>query len=87
MLSINLKGGAKAALEFVKGLKIFAYAVSLGAVESLATIPAKTTHLCVDQKTRESVGVTEGLIRLSVGIEDYDDILNDIKGGLDGVSC
>ena len=86
MLSFNLKGGAKAALDFVKGLKIVVYAVSLGAVETLVTIPAKTTHACVDEATRKEVGVTEGLIRISVGVEDYDDLLDDIKHGLDAVS-
>ena len=81
MLSIDL-GTRKNARKFVKSLKIFTLAESLGGVESLICHPASMTHLSIPRDIRDKIGVTEGLLRLSVGIEHIDDLLNDIANGL-----
>lgn len=65
--------------KFFKNLKLITLAESLGGVESLACHPASMTHASIPRKIREKVGITDGLIRLSVGIEHKDDILNDIE--------
>jgi cystathionine gamma-lyase len=83
MLSMTLKGNAETTKNFVKSLKLVAYAVSLGACETLCTIPGLTTHLCVDQETRKKLGVTDTLIRFAIGIEDYEDILEDFTQAFD----
>ena len=81
MLSIDL-GSKERARQFVKNLKIFILAESLGGVESLICHPASMTHLSIPRDIRDQIGVTEGLLRLSVGIEHIDDLLNDITTGL-----
>ena len=81
MLSIDL-GNLSKAKKFVKNLKLFILAESLGGVESLVCHPATMTHASVPKKIREKIGVTDGLIRLSVGIEDVQDLIDDLKTGL-----
>jgi cystathionine gamma-lyase len=83
MISIHIKGGIKTAGKFLEELKVFALAVSLGAVESLACSPAIMTHTAVPQAAREAIGLTDSLIRLSIGIEDADDLIADLKQALD----
>ena len=83
MISFHIKGGLPAAKKFVEELKIFSLAVSLGAVESLANCPALMTHAIVPKEIRESIGLTDSLIRLSIGIEDKEDLLADLKQALD----
>lgn len=82
MVSVELKSAA-AAKEFAKWTEIFQLAESLGGVESLISLPALMTHASVPAEMRERMGVTEGLVRLSVGIEDLDDILADLTQALD----
>jgi len=78
MMSFELKGRAEAA-RFLGALKIFLNAESLGGVESLASHSATTTHGSVSAETRAKMGITEGRIRLSVGIEDKEDLIQDLK--------
>jgi len=64
-------------------VKLFALAESLGGVESLIEHPALMTHASVPKKDRIAIGLTDGLIRVSVGIEDAQDLINDLKQALD----
>jgi len=82
MLSFVLRGPEERAHDFVRRLKFFSLAESLGGVESLISIPARMTHGSIPKEDRERRGVTDGLIRLSVGIEDVDDLIADLKHAL-----
>ena len=82
IISFYLKGDIHIVNKFLKQLKIFKLAVSLGAVESLLCAPALMTHASVPKDIRESVGISDNLIRISVGIEDSDDLINDISQSL-----
>ena len=81
MISIDL-GSLSKAKKFVKNLELFILAESLGGVESLVCHPGSMTHASIPKEVREKIGITEGLIRLSVGIEDIDDLINDLKTAL-----
>ena len=85
MISIDLKGGEKEAFKFLDNLKLVKLAVSLGGTESLACHPYSMTHADVSIKTKNKIGMTESLVRLSIGIEDPDDLIEDIKQSLDKV--
>jgi len=79
MISFTLKGDSKDdAMKAAAAFKVFALAESLGGVESLVGHPASMTHASIPKAEREKVGVTDSLIRLSVGIEDIEDLLADI---------
>jgi cystathionine beta-lyase/cystathionine gamma-synthase len=82
MVSFVLKGGREQANAFVRNLKVFAFAESLGGVESLACHPATMTHGSVPAEERERRGISEALVRLSVGIEDPDDLVEDLEQAL-----
>lgn len=82
MVSVELKGGLEAARVFVKSLKLFALAESLGGVESLCDHPAIMTHASIPKEQREKLGITDGLIRLSVGIESAEDLIADLTQAL-----
>ncbi|MFL5356687.1 cystathionine gamma-synthase [Archangium sp.] len=83
MMTFDIKGGLESARKFLKTVKIFACAESLGGVESLIEHPAIMTHASVPKETRELLGISDGLIRLSVGIEDAQDLMDDLKQALD----
>ncbi len=83
MIAIYVKGGIKIAGKFLAELKVFSLAVSLGAVESLACSPAIMTHTAVPKEAREAIGLTDSLIRLSIGIEHSQDLVEDLKQALD----
>lgn len=83
MMSIYIKGGLPTAGKFLQEVKVFSLAVSLGAVESLACSPAIMTHASVPVAAREAIGLTDSLIRLSIGIEHEEDLLHDLKQALD----
>lgn len=83
MISFEIKGGEPAAYEFLNSLNLFKLAVSLGSTESLAQHPASMTHIGVDPADRARYGISEGLVRLSIGIENSHDLTNDIKQALD----
>ncbi len=78
MLSFELDGGIAAARRFLKGLRLFALAESLGGVESLIEHPATMTHASIPKRDREGVGLKDSLIRVSVGIENTGDLLADL---------
>lgn len=82
MVSVWLKGGFPEAKRFMERLEIFTCAESLGGVESLANHPAVMTHASVPVERREALGVTENLVRLSVGVEDAADLWDDIQQAL-----
>lgn len=86
MIAFDIKGTEKEAFTFLNNLKLIKLAVSLGSTESLVQHPATMTHtgLCPDLK--EKIGITEGLVRLSVGVEHFEDLIEDIRNGLDAVS-
>lgn len=82
MLSFELKGGIQKSISFLENLQIFAVAESLGGVESLAEHPAIMTHASILKEEREKIGITDALVRLSVGIEDVEDLLEDLAQAL-----
>lgn len=82
MMSFEIKGGLDDAKRFLESLRVFALAESLGGVESLAEHPALMTHASVPKQEREAVGITDSLVRLSVGIEDADDLIADLEQAL-----
>lgn len=84
MMSFDL-GSRDAAGRFLSTLKLFLNAESLGGVESLASHSATTTHAALNDSERASLGITEGLVRLSVGIEDKDDLIADLEQALAAV--
>lgn len=83
MLAFVIRGGLPAAIAFLRAVRIFACAESLGGVESLIEHPAIMTHASVPKETREKLGIADGLIRVSVGIESADDLLEDLARGFE----
>jgi cystathionine gamma-lyase len=82
MITVVLKGGLKSATTFLERTKLFSLAESLGGVESLIEHPAIMTHASVPEDLRKELGIEEGLVRLSVGIESVEDLLDDIDQAL-----
>ncbi|MEJ7684269.1 MAG: aminotransferase class I/II-fold pyridoxal phosphate-dependent enzyme [Segetibacter sp.] len=82
LLSFELKGGIEAGKQFIDKLQMCVRAVSLGTVDTLLCHPATMTHYGVSKQERERFGITDGLIRMSVGIEGIDDILKDLEQAL-----
>jgi len=82
MLSLELKGGKPAAFDFLRRLRIARNAVSLGGVETLACHPKSTTHSGFTEREFAEAGVTDGLVRISIGIEDWRDLLQDFEQAL-----
>jgi cystathionine beta-lyase/cystathionine gamma-synthase len=82
MLSFEVTGGTPAALELMKSVKLCSLAENLGAAETLITHPASMTHVDIPPATRVSLGIPDGLIRLSVGLEDATDIIADLEQAL-----
>jgi len=82
MISVVLKGGLDSATRFLEKTKIFSLAESLGGVESLIEHPAIMTHASIPREVREEIGISDGLVRLSVGIESLDDLVEDIENSL-----
>jgi len=85
MISFEIKGGKPAALKFLRALRLFALAESLGGVESLIEHPATMTHASVPKKEREKVGVKDSLIRVSAGIENTEDLIADLGQAFDAI--
>lgn len=85
MLSFELRGGIEAGSRLMDNVRLCSLAVSLGATDTLIQHPASMTHACVPLKVRNRVGITDGLVRLSVGIEDYEDIIADLEQALDKI--
>jgi cystathionine beta-lyase/cystathionine gamma-synthase len=86
MVSFTLKGPEQRAIDFANRMHYFSLAESLGGVESLICHPARMTHGSIPKEERERRGVTDGLLRLSVGIEDADDLIADLRQALEAVA-
>ena len=82
MISFELKGGHEAGVILMNNVKVALLAVSLGGVETLIQHPASMTHASVPKEKREEAGITDGLVRYSVGIEDVEDLINDLDQAL-----
>jgi cystathionine gamma-lyase len=82
MLTVELEGDAARARRFCSALEVFSLAESLGGVESLCCHPATMTHASIPRSMREVRGITESVVRLSVGIEDIDDLIEDVQRAL-----
>jgi methionine-gamma-lyase len=91
MVALELAGepalATRRAYAFLDRLELFAQAVSLGDVASLATHPATTTHELWTPEQRSALGVTDALVRLSVGVEDPDDLVADVRRALDAAAA
>lgn len=85
MISFDIVGGEKQAFQFLNSLKLIKLAVSLGSTESLAEHPATMTHVDVSEEHKKELSITEKMIRLSIGIENYNDIIRDISQALDSI--
>jgi cystathionine beta-lyase/cystathionine gamma-synthase len=85
LVSLDLHGGKRAAFEFLRNLKLARNAVSLGGVETLACHPRSTTHSAWTAQDLDDAGITEGLVRISLGIEDWRDLLADFEAALEAV--
>ncbi|MFH1132835.1 MAG: PLP-dependent aspartate aminotransferase family protein [Pseudomonadota bacterium] len=82
MVSFEIKGGITAGRKIMDSIRVFSLAVSLGCVDSLIQHPASMTHACVAPEKREKAGVTDGLIRISVGIENEEDLIQALDDAL-----
>ncbi|MDG2521248.1 cystathionine gamma-synthase [Caulobacter segnis] len=84
IISVDIKGGLAPARRMLERTRLFTLAESLGGVESLIEHPAIMTHASIPPQQREALGITDGLVRLSVGIEDLDDLKSDLAQALEG---
>ena len=82
VLAFDVRGGTEAATRVIEGLELIAHAPSLGSVDSLASLPAYTSHLQLGEEGRRRAGIPDGLIRLSVGLEEADDLWADLAEAL-----
>jgi cystathionine gamma-lyase/cystathionine beta-lyase len=82
MVSFEMKGGLEAVNSFLRRVKVFTLAESLGGMTSLAGHPATQSHASMSREQREKIGITDGLVRLSVGLENIDDLLEDLAQAL-----
>jgi cystathionine beta-lyase/cystathionine gamma-synthase len=87
MVAFRPAGGVEAAKRLVAATRVFTLAESLGGVESLIELPALMTHASLPAQRRAEIGIDDGLIRLSVGIEDADDLIADLDQALSGRSA
>lgn len=85
MISFDVAGGLEAGKKFINSLKLCTIAVSLGDTETLVEQAAAMTHTMIPKEIREAAGITDGMIRMSVGLEDADDIIADLKQALDKI--
>lgn len=86
MISVDLAGTLEQARRFLASLRVFTLAESLGGVESLAEHPALMTHASIPAESRQALGISDGLVRLSVGLEDVDDLWRDLQAGFAAMS-
>ena len=83
ILSFGIRGGKKNAIKFINNLKLFSHLANIGDAKSLVIHPASTTHAQLSKKDLQKSGITDDLIRLSIGIEDLDDLIEDINFALE----
>jgi cystathionine beta-lyase/cystathionine gamma-synthase len=86
MLSFELAGGMERARQVVQSTRLFQLAVSLGAVESLIEQPATMSHASYDPQARRAHGIVDGLVRLSAGLEDFEDLRDDLDQAIRAAS-
>jgi cystathionine gamma-lyase len=84
MISVSVQGGKEGSLQLMTRTKLFSLAESLGGVESLISHPATMTHASIPAEIRQARGIDDGLVRLSVGIEDVEDLREDLRQALAG---
>jgi len=82
MIAFEVVGGTAAGMKVMNSVRLCALAENLGAVETLITHPASMTHASIPPPEREAIGITDGLVRLSVGLEDPNDIIADLEQAL-----
>jgi cystathionine beta-lyase/cystathionine gamma-synthase len=87
LLSFEMRGSPQDAQRLVESLQLFSLAASLGGVESLATIPALTSHAMLSQEDKNRTGVTDQLVRLAVGIEHAEDLILDLQQAFDKIAA
>lgn len=83
MLAIEVDGGKEACFRFLNALQIFTISNNFADAKSIATHPATTTHQRLPQEQKDMLGISDGLVRLSIGLEDVDDLIKDLLNGLD----
>jgi len=83
MVSFEIEGGIEAASSFLRSVSIFSLAESLGGIDSMVGHPSTMSHASMPEEVRRSVGITDGLIRLSVGLENVDDLIEDLEQALE----
>jgi cystathionine gamma-lyase/cystathionine beta-lyase len=83
VVSFEIEGGVEAASSFLRNVRVFSLAESLGGVDSLVEHPATMSHASMPEDVRRDVGITDGLVRLSVGLESVDDLIEDLEQALD----
>jgi len=86
-VTFEVEGTGEDARRVSEAMKLFALATSLGGVESLVSIPVLTSHAMISHQQREKMGVTEQMVRLSVGIENADDLIADLEHALEAVGA
>jgi O-acetylhomoserine (thiol)-lyase len=82
VFSFNIKGDRAAGKRFIEALKIFSHLANVGDAKSLVIHPASTTHFRMDAAALKAAGIAEGTVRLSIGLEDADDLLEDLSRAL-----
>ena len=82
MVSFDVKGGKRAAFDFLRSLDVVKISNNLGDAKSLVTHPATTTHRAMGPEGRAAIGLSDGVVRLSVGLEDVDDLIGDLEQAL-----
>jgi len=82
VFSFGVKGGRKAGQQFIESLELVSHLANIGDAKTLVIHPASTTHHRMDAEALTAAGISEGLVRMSVGIEDIDDLIEDIAIGL-----
>ena len=87
MLSFEVEGTGDDARRLTESMRLFTLSPSLGGVESLVSIPVLTSHAMIDPEHRKKMGVTEQMVRLSVGIENVDDLIADLEHALEAVAA
>ena len=85
LISFNIKGGVEVAQKFMNKLQLIKIAVSLGDAETLIQHPATMTHSVVPEKERNAMGITDGMLRLSVGLENVKDIIDDLENAFSSI--
>ena len=85
MLAFEVKGGKEACFTFLNALEIFIISNNFADAKSIATHPATTTHQSIGEEARAELGITDGILRLSIGLEDPQDLLEDIEKALQAI--